>query len=323
MKEEQTKLFPEENKFWTLYNRSQTQEKTLFLRLLKELCDAIVDEKEKHKIFCTCLKTYTMKSSRRLIGELQLCYNAGYVDRVPHFNSTLNYMRQSDLSHTLQVLIKLSSLPLKAIERKFACDSSGFGMNAVHEKWSHVRQHYQKHHKYLKAHITFGVLSNIVTSCRITEGTKADAPLLPEMVDETAENFTLEEYSADKAYLSRKNLEAIHKHNCLPLIPFKANSTSKSKGTEIWGEMYKFFHQNRKLYMKKYHLRSNAESGFRMIKARFGDSTNMKAERGMKNDILSKILCHNLCVLCQEIFLLNLDFDFAQLKKKSAQLENL
>ena len=70
----QTKLF-KDPKFWTKYNESQTKEKTLFLKLLKEVCDVIDDKKRKDMIFCICLKMYTLKSSRRLIGELQLCTN--------------------------------------------------------------------------------------------------------------------------------------------------------------------------------------------------------------------------------------------------------
>ena len=318
----QTILFTEKENFWTKYNLSQTKEKTLFLKLLREICNIIPRRKISNMVFCMCLKTYTLKSARRLIGELELCRKAHYIEKVPHFNTILNYLNRTDITYTLHNLIKLSSLPLKPIEKKFATDSTGFGMSITNEKWSKIRQHYEKHHNYMKAHVTFGVLSNIITSCRITEGTRADSQLLPEMVDETAENFKLEEWSADKAYLSKKNLEEIHKHDCIPFIPFKTNSINK-RGSGIWSEMYNFFHKNRELYMKKYHLRSNSESGFQMIKARFGDVTLMRSDIGSRNDILVKLLCHNLCVLCQEIFLMNLEPDFVQEKKKAAQLDNL
>jgi len=56
-----------------------------------------------------------------------------------------------------------------------------------------------------------------------------------------------------------------------------------------------------------------------MIKSRFGDLTQMRNETGAKNDILVKILCHNFCVLIQEIFNLGIEFDFSQLRKDSAQ----
>ncbi len=315
--------------FWTLYNKSQTQEKVLFLKLLVELCNTVPTKYRtrgikpielSHVIFCICMKSYCLKSSRRIIGELEICKRLGLINKVPHFNTILNYLRNPCLTLVLHELIKLTSLPLKAIEKKFCADSSGFGNSVLDDRWSQIRQQYSKHHKYYKAHITFGVLTNIVTSCRVTEGTRADSPMLGEMVDETAKSFEMEEFSADKAYSSRANLQKIWEHGCLPLIPFKENARSR-RGEMIWTEMYNFFKKNNELFMKKYHLRSNAESGMHMIKSRFGDLTQMRDGAGAINDVLCKILCHNLCVLCQEIFLLGIDFNFAQLKKEVAQSE--
>ena len=314
--------------FWSLYNKSQTKEKVLFVKMLKELCEILPKKLRtrgnkplelSHLIFCLCMKGYCLKSGRRIIGELELCKEAKLIDKVPHFNTLFHYLRNTDITIVLEDLIKLTSLPLKSIERKFCCDSSGFGNAVLHDRWSQIRQNYNKHHKYFKAHISFGVLTNIVTACKITDGTQADSPLLPEMVNQTAENFKIEEWSADKGYLSRENYEAIFKYGALPLIPFKSNTTEKKKGSGIWAEMYNFFHKNQKLFMKKYHLRSNAESGFHMIKSRFGDLTQMKNEISAKNDVLVKILCHNLCVLVQELILLNVDVNFAQFKDKVAQ----
>lgn len=316
--------------FWTLYNKSQTKEKPMFIEILREICNALPAKyktRGKHKkalhlnyiIFCVCMRAYCLKSGRRLIGELALCKKMRFINRIPHFNTIFNYLKSPELTFVLQELIQLASLPLKAIERKFASDSSGFSNSILHDRWSVIRQNYSKHHKYFKAHITYGVLTNIVTSCRITEGTRADSPMLAEMIDETAKNFKMEEVSADKAYLSRNNLEKIWEKGALPLIPFKFGITPKKKGFGIWREMYDFFEKNNELFMKKYHLRSNAESGFMMIKSRFGDLTQMRDETGAKNDVLVKVLCHNICVLIQEIFLLGIEFDFAQIFKDSAQ----
>lgn len=314
--------------YWHDYNLSQTREKAIFVKLLRELCN-ILPKKQRfegrkgvevaHIIFCLCMKNYCIKSGRRIIGELELCKEAGLIDKVPHFNSLFNYLKNKNLTYILEDLIKLTSLPLKSVERKFCCDSSGFGTSVLDDRWSVIRSKYEKHHKYFKAHISFGVLTNIVTACKITSGDKADSPFLPTLVEETAENFKIEEWSADKGYLSRENYEAIFKHGAMPLIPFKSNITGKQRGSAIWGEMYKFFQKNNELFMKKYHLRSNAESGFSMIKARFGDLTSMRNPISAMNDILCKVLCHNLCVLCQELLLLNVDIDFAQFRELVAQ----
>ncbi|MFH1311084.1 MAG: transposase [Nanoarchaeota archaeon] len=323
----QTELPNKEESFWTKYNKSQTKEKVLFVRLLKELCDTLPKKYRthgrkplelSHVIFCLCMKNYCLKSGRRIIGELELCKQAKLIEKIPHFNSLFNFLKKNDLTFVLEELIKLTSLPLKSIEKKFCCDSSGFGNAVIHDRWSAIRSNYEKHHKYFKAHITFGVLTNIVTSCKITDGNQNDSPMLSGMVDETAENFKIEEWSADKGYLSRENLQKIWDKGGLPLIPFKENTTPK-RGYLIWTEMYNFFKKNNDLFMKKYHLRSNAESGFHSIKAKFGDLTQMRNETGAKNDVLVKILCYNLCCLIQELFNLNLEFSFAQLRKEIAQ----
>ena len=95
-----------------------------------------------------------------------------------------------------------------------------------------------------------------------------------------------------------------------PYIPFKKNSRGLSKGFSAWNKMYRYFTDNKEEFMKHYHVRSNAESGFFMIKQRFGDNLSYKNTISQTNEILCKILCHNICVLIQEIFLSNLDINF-------------
>ena len=51
------------------------------------------------------------------------------------------------------------------------------------------------------------------------------------------------------------------------------------------------------LFLRHYHQRSNAESVFSMMKAKFGDSVGSKREVGQVNEVLAKVLCHNMCVL--------------------------
>ena len=48
-----------------------------------------------------------------------------------------------------------------------------------------------------------------------------------------------------------------------------------------------------------YHKRSNVETTFSMIKRKFGASVRSKLFQGQVNEVLLKVLCHNLCVLVQ------------------------
>jgi hypothetical protein len=53
-------------------------------------------------------------------------------------------------------------------------------------------------------------------------------------------------------------------------------------------------------YLTYYHKRSNVESTFSMVKRKFEDSVRSKTDVAMTNEVLCKIVCHNLCRLIQE-----------------------
>ena len=56
---------------------------------------------------------------------------------------------------------------------------------------------------------------------------------------------------------------------------------------------------NRDEFLTHYHRRSNVETVFSMIKGKFGDSVRSKTDVGQVNEVLCKVLCHNICVLIQ------------------------
>lgn len=47
-----------------------------------------------------------------------------------------------------------------------------------------------------------------------------------------------------------------------------------------------------------------------MIKTKFKDYVRTKDETGQFNEVLLKILCHNLCVVIQEMHELGIEADF-------------
>jgi len=309
---------------WHDYNNSQTKEKLFFFRLLDELCSCIEPEKEgsvgrrpasfAHQIFCMCLKTYLGMSSRRLISDLEVSKQAGYIDVCPCFNSVLNYFNNSSLKSVLKYLIELSALPLAQLERKFAVDSTGFSLHQ-YEPWIQAREHHKTHRKYKKAHIIYGVLSNIAVSCSVTEGNKADSPQFQNLLKRAANNFIVDEITADKAYSSRENLRYASELGSVAYIPFKDNATGNSKGCMVWKRMYEYFKKHNEEFLRHYHLRSNAETGFWMIKQKFGEFVKSKNEVSQENEVLCKVLCHNICCLIQEIFLQKIEVNFLDVQK--------
>jgi len=67
---------------------------------------------------------------------------------------------------------------------------------------------------------------------------------------------------------------------------------------------------NREEFLAHYHKRSNVKTVFHMVKSKFGDSVRSKTETAQVNEVLLKILCHNICVVIQEMFERGIEANF-------------
>ena len=145
-----------------------------------------------------------------------------------------------------------------------------------------------------------GVKTNIVTAVTSTTNTLTIRRSSAELVNETAENFKLNEVSADGGYSSYANNELVAEHGGTPYIAFKVNS--KPTQDSVYKRMFHYYNLKRDEFLSHYHKRSNVETTFSMIKAKFGDSLRSKTDTAMVNEALCKILCHNLCCLVQSAY---------------------
>ena len=147
----------------------------------------------------------------------------------------------------------------------------------------------------MKAHAMIGTTTNVITAIRVTDSDANDSPELPPLVDATARRFALAEVSADKAYLSHANLEAIERVGAVPYVPFKSNS--KGEGPAAWRRMFGLFMYRQADFLAHYHQRSNVEATFSAVKRKFGGSVRSKNPTAQVNEVLCKALCFNLSML--------------------------
>jgi transposase len=259
-------------------------------------------------MFAVCFKVYSTVSGRRFMSDLRDSQEKGFIDKTPHFNSIFNYLENPALTPILRALITESSLPLKSVEVDFAVDSSGFTTSRFIRWYDHKYGVTREQHEWVKVHLMCGVKTNIVTAVEIKDKLAQDAPQLPDLVNATAENFQLREVSGDKAYASKHNFAVIDSHGAVPYVPFKSNHTAKPGG--LWAKMFGYFQYKREEFLTHYHKRSNVESTFSMIKAKFRDHVRSKSDVAMINEVLCKILCHNICCLIQETYELGITTSF-------------
>ena len=199
------------------------------------------------------------------------------------------------------------------MEVDFAADSTGFS-TSVYECWfEHKWGRKVAKATWVKGHIFIGVVTHIVADATVTSGTDNDSPFLAEFVKTTAHHFTINEVSADKAYLSKNNLRAVEAIGATPYIPFKTNSVAfnrKQRRDPVWERAYHFYNLHRNEFLEHYHKRSNVECAVSMIKAKFGSRIRSKTPTAQVNEVLTKILCHNLVVLIQSMYELGIAPEF-------------
>ena len=304
---------------WKAYDNAQTNEKLMFLKLLRELSDFIEQPEYKFgrpnlpisdMIFGSALKVYSTFSLRRFMSDMKIAKEMNLIDNVPSFMTISNYMSEEKVTGILKNLISISASPLREVETDFAVDSSGFSTSRFGRWFDYKYGRERTQRIWLKAHLISGVKTNIVTGVEVTEGEVNDSPSLPRLVEETAKTFRVGEVSGDKAYSSRLNLQAIENVGAVPFIPFKKNVSGKRAKSSAWKKMYHYFIYKHDEFLEHYHKRSNAETCFHMIKTKFKDNLRSKGKTAQINELLLKVLCHNICVIIQEVSELGIKGEF-------------
>lgn len=307
---------------WHAYNLAQTSEVNEFDRLLRDLVELVEEPTYvfgrpalplREQLFCSVQKVYSQLSSRRAKSLFNNAQAKGLLNKSPHFNATSKLLNKKELTPILKELIALSSAPLKSVETSFAIDSSGFRTTRFNE-YCKEKHGTKKEHKWLKAHICTGTKTNIITGVEITSENGADSPQFAPLVQATANNgFEIEEVSADKAYNSIANCNVVNQLGGTAYIPYKSGTVASVRSGnrgKLWRKMFYYFKLNQEEFFQHYHKRSNVESTFNMIKAKFGDCLKSKNRIAQENELLAKILCHNIVVIIHEIQELGINANF-------------
>ncbi len=307
---------------WKNYNLAQQKEKELFMKFLADITSRIQNPAYtfgkptnplSDMIYSMVFKVYSGFSGRRFNTDMREAKESDYISKDISYNSMFDYFKKPELTPLLSQLVTLTSLPLRSVEKDFTIDATGFGTGNFQRWFSFKHGREISSRKWVKCHFVSGVKTNVIASVKITSEFDNDCPQLPELYNNTKEFFDMEELSGDKAYLSRDNLELIEDSGTRAFIPFKKNNTPNKKGM-VWKRLYHYFQYKHDDFLEHYHKRSNAESTVFMIKSKFGDSVRSKLWTAQVNEVLCKIIAHNLYCVIMEMFCLGVkpDFDISE-----------
>jgi transposase len=295
---------------WPAYNLAQATEKRRVRVLLQDLCRNLPERErpqghpgpKPHRVadaaFAMAYKVYCGLSSRRFSTDLLEAHEKGFVSRPIPGAKVTAFFEDAHFTPILKGLIGHSARPLRAVERDFAIDSTGFASTRYERWYDHKYGVTRLKCVWVKAHIASGVKTNTAAAVRILDKDAADCPQLVPLARETRRHFEIGEVSADAAYGSLENFEEVAGMGGTLFAAFKSNTTGGVGG--MFEKAFHFFQFNREEYMARYHKRSNVESTISAVKRKFGDAVVSKTDVAMVNEVLCKLLCHNLTCLIQE-----------------------
>jgi transposase len=297
---------------WSLYNASQTWEKTYFERLLKALCEGIEQPPRKpgagrnptplkEQTFAAVMKVFVGLSGRRAQSDIRECVEKGHISEARHFNTIFNFLGDEATTPLLTSLVEEASRPLRVIEDgQYAVDSTGFS-TVYYDRWFD-----QKHgrlaarHPWIKLHICIGTATHAITALSVTSA--GDSTQMLPLVERTRQHHDVREVSADKAYSTVDNLEKLEACGIQPFIPFKENAAINPK-SPTWSRHLVEFVFNKDKFDQHYHRRSNVETAVHMIKSKFDAKISSRRPVAQINEVLAKCLCHNLVCVVKAIFM--------------------
>lgn len=299
---------------WPAYNQAQTAEKALFCHLLRDLCAGVPEPAQgkgrpripvADALFSACFKIYSTVSSRRFMSDLRDAHARGFVARAWHFNTVLKVIEDPRLTPTLHDLIAASAAPLRSVESTFAVDSTGFGTQRFYRHYSAKYGHDQYSRDYLKLHALIGTKTNAIAAATVTDRNHHDSPQFRPLVETGAQTFAMAEIVADKAFSSRGNVELAAEVGATPYIPFHSNAketTRRVPSAPAWSKLFHLYNYKRDEFLMHYHARSNAESTFSSMKRVFGDTLRSKTLAAQTNELLLKVIAHNIVCVVHSIF---------------------
>jgi len=310
---------------WPAYDSAQQLEHQLFDRLLWDLLGTVSERvcetgrrgrpaiPLRTQILMAVRKVHLQQSTRRARG-LMVALNQdgkGILERVPNYSVPSRFFNSPQAPALLLGLIEQSALVLKDIEDRgtVGIDSSGFCTTCRGAYCTEMHDP-DRHHLWVKAHPSVGVKTHIVLTCNVTDEHGGDSPQFGPLLHRVKQlGYSPARVVADKAYLSRQNLDTANELGIEPFIPFKSNSTGRARGAQspMWSRKYHEFMARRDEFDAAYHQRSKVEGTFSAIKRKLGEPLLSHTQFARMNELLAKILAYNVGVVIRESHFHGLD----------------
>ena len=167
-------------------------------------------------------------------------------------------------------------------------DSSGYSMG-LHEDWRNAKYGDISVRQFRKLHIIHTPHGKICAAT-VTEGHASDSPQLRKMTKFLPHGSGY--LIADRAYIGKKNCQAVKDTGRNPIMRLKSNT--RAKGFNALSDMVKFSKEHPGTFFRLVGIRNNVESVFSSMKERFGAAVRAVGDRTSSIELLSMAICYNM-----------------------------
>lgn len=303
---------------WSIINERQAKQDLYAWELISLAVDALnIEPKQRSvgrppanpsdQIKLAILKIYNKSSFRRQHSFNMLYANSGFTTKLIKRTTISQVFTDERFTQYLEEIYRTLANFLIPYENSFSIDATGFS-SRYNSRWVQVRLDFQKHKMYKKLHVVCGTHTGIISEVKVSKGTAADSPFLKELIGNTHKRFDIQRVCADAGYLSRKNVQFIENVKARPFIMPKKNTIAMAKGHyPAWNRMINLWKLKPDIFHKNYHLRSRSENVFSMMKITLLDGISSKTSVSQNNELLIRVICHNLSVIIEAIFKFGID----------------
>ena len=320
---------------WPNYKLAREYEKEFFQLLLSDLMDQVCEPdytfgRPRHRL-SDVLKAMAIKvrgrmSTQRTKSDIRDAYRLGYLERVPGSNTIIDYFNLPELTPILSECIEFTASVLRPYETDFAVDSSGFRttnyMRWLEEKHGKKgkldaddedeRLVERKSREWLKVHMVVGTNTQTVTGVSVLGWRSSDYKQFIPLFERVTKLFDVQRITGDGAYAGYDNFNAAKKWRATAYTPFHHLHVRPADSDQsAWARAYRMYYDQFDEWFPLYHRRSLVETAYSTIKRLFGETIRSKKHVAQVNELLLKVLCHNIIVLIHEIFEMDIHPFFA------------
>jgi len=272
---------------WAGYTEAQVNELNDVIVLIRETVDAVPEgpalrhggrgrtkEYEAKDLAKTILmQQHFQISNRAAEGYARLFKEKLRLDRVPHYKAIERAYEDGRVRRVLDGVFALTQLPEQGHVEGFTLDGSGLPRD-VKGNWERDKTTKDAKKERFDGSVAMLTVPHMIVTAHVKRviGFENESPTLQPLIEQTLTHYGhLDGFvTADAAFLSRKNCDAIDDAGAAPRIFPKRNSTLNPGGSKAWRKMLDHFLDHPQEFLREYHPRSLSEAHWSRDKARHG-----------------------------------------------------